>query len=129
MKQTKNKIKHSFSPSPSPLCGGLPLILSYLDININETSSSITNIFTGIFILTLISILCFINVLGYLSVYIIIQAHKDKDYEEKYPKFIKIINYFKKSTILYIIIEALICLLSLMYILFISLIIIHSGIK
>jgi len=32
------------------------------------------NIFVGIFILILISILCFINVVGYLSVYILIQA-------------------------------------------------------
>ena len=117
---TINNIKHSFSPS------GLTLILSYLDINIDKSNSSINNIFIGIFILTLISILCFINVLGYLSVCILIQNCTGQNYEEKYPKFIKIINYFKKGTILYVIIEALICLLSLIFILFISFIIISS---
>lgn len=77
MKQIKNNIKQDFylNFSSSPPKEGtkhsfsLPLILSNLDINIDETNSSMINIFTGIFILTLISILYFINVIGYLTIF------------------------------------------------------------
>jgi hypothetical protein len=38
--------------------------------------------------------------------YFIIQK---KDYETKYPKFKKIINYYKKTSLVYAILEALLC--------------------
>jgi len=84
----------------------LPLILSYLDINIPDNASTLTQWSFSVFLLSLIALICFINVLGFLFVYILIQKG---NYELKYPRFKKIINYYKKSSILYVVIESLIC--------------------
>ena len=65
----------------------LPLILGTLDITIDDNTSAITNIFYAILVLTIIAMLCFINVLGYFSVYLLTNKYS----EEKYPKFKK--NY------------------------------------
>jgi hypothetical protein len=85
-------------------------ILSNLDLNIPNNSSTLVEYSLAIFILGLIALLCFISVLLYLSVYFIIQK---KDYEKKYPKFKFFINYYKNITLFFVIIEALICLTSL----------------
>ena len=65
----------------------MPLILGTLDITIDDNTSAITNIFYAILVLTIIAMLCFINVLGYFSVYLLTNKYS----EEKYPKFKK--NY------------------------------------
>lgn len=101
-----NKTEINYSQSFS-----LPFILSYLDINIPENASTLTNYSFSVFLLSLIALLCFLNVLGFLVAYILIQKG---DYENKYPKFKTIINYFKKTTIFYVIIEGLICLICLL---------------
>lgn len=107
-KNKKNNLTQSFS---------LAFILSYLDINIPDQASSLTHFSFSVFLLTLVALLCFINVLGFLTAYIIIQKG---NYENKYPKFKKIINYYKKSTLFYVIIEVLICLCCLLLLLFFS---------
>jgi hypothetical protein len=104
----KNNYSQSFS---------LAFILSYLDINIPENASTLTKYSFSVFLLSLIAILCFMNVLGFLITYILIQKG---NYENTYPKFKKIINYFKKSTIFYVIIEALICFTCLLMLIIFS---------
>ena len=47
----------------------------------------------GIFILSLVALICFINVLGFIITYFFIQRGNS---ENKYPKLSKIINYYKK---------------------------------
>ena len=61
-------------------------------------------------ILNIVALFCFINVFGYIvSLYIL-----DKyNVEEKYPKLILIINYFKKSSQFTIIVESRIGFLAL----------------
>ena len=86
----------------------LPFILS--NLGLEESGSSNSNINYGVFLLSLIALICFINVLGLLSVHILIQK---KDYETKYPKFKKIINYYKNTSLVYVIIEALLCFICL----------------
>lgn len=66
------------------------------------------------------------NVLGFLIAYILIQKG---DYENKYPKFRKIINYFKKTTILYVTIEVLICLICLLMLIIFSISYVWSSIN
>jgi len=82
----------------------LPFLLSKLGIE--ESASSNLDISYGVFLLSLIGLICFINVLGFMSAHIFIQK---KDYETKYPKFKKIINYYKKSSLVYAFLEALLC--------------------
>jgi hypothetical protein len=70
-----------------------PFLLNKLGIE--ESGSSNLDISYGVFLLSLIALICFINVLGFMSAHIFI---KKKDYETKYPKFkkiiIKIVVYF-----------------------------------
>jgi hypothetical protein len=82
----------------------LPFLLS--NLGIEESGGSNLDISYGVFLLSLIALICFINVLGFMSAHIFIQK---KDYETKYPKIKKIINYYKNSSLLYAILEALLC--------------------
>ena len=101
-------------------------IFSHLNLNIDETASHFTQFSYGVFLLSLVAMFCFINVIGFLITYILIQQG---DYENKYPKFKKIINYFKKSTLLYVAIEALLCLSCLILLVCFSFINVTSGIN
>lgn len=85
-------------------------ILSKLDININDNASTFLNYSYGVFLLSLIALLCFINVLIYLFVYIVIQK---KDYESRYPRFKILINYYKNTNLIVAIIESVLCLICL----------------
>lgn len=61
----------------------LGFILSYLDINIPEKAEPITNFSFGIFLLSLISLLCLINIIAYFTVYVLILQG---NYESKFPR-------------------------------------------
>jgi len=65
----------------------LPFILNILDINLPEGSENLTKYAFGVMTLSLVILLCFINILGYfLSLYIL-----DKyNIENKFPKLNKI---------------------------------------
>ena len=53
----------------------------------------------------LVVLYCFINVFGYLIALYFIQY---KDFEKKYPKLKNILNYYKKSSWFFIILEGVI---------------------
>ena len=110
----KNELKHSFL---------FTAILSKLDINLSDNASTFVNYSYGVFMLSLIALLCFINVLFYLFVYIIIQQ---KDYETKYPRLKRIINYYKNINLLVAIIESVLCLICLLILTLSSLILIFK---
>lgn len=70
------------------------------------------------FILSLIILSCFVNITGYfISIYLITKYKV----EENYPKCTKIIRYFEKSSILFIIIEILLCIFCLILIIILNL--------
>ena len=110
----RKNINHSFS---------LPLILGMLDIDPTQLNTNLSNYAYGVFLLSLVALLCFINVLFYITIHYLIQV---RNYELKYPKLNKIINLYKKVNILYIFIEALICFVCLILIVFFSLICIYT---
>lgn len=76
-----NNLKHSFLFS---------WILTNLDINVSDSATDITQLAYRVFLLSLIAILCFLNILGYLLAYYLVQKG---NYEEKYPKLAGLINY------------------------------------
>ena len=89
----------------------------------NEIPADVEPIITysfNMFILSLITLVCFINIIGYfISIYLI----NKYDVEKRYPKYIKIIRYFEKSQILFVIIEIIeiiICFSCLMAIVIIN---------
>ena len=85
----------------------LPFILSKIDINVADLDTEISKLSYGVFLISLVGLLCFINVFGFMLTYIIIQRG---DYENKYPKLKKIINYYKKTSLVFFVIEGLLCL-------------------
>ena len=101
----------------------LPLILGWLDIDPTQFNTNFSNYAYGVFLLSLIALLCLINVLFYITIHYLIQV---KNYELKYPKLNKIINYYKKFNLLYIFIEALICFVCLTLIVFFSLVCLYT---
>ena len=102
------------------------LILSQLNLNVDDTASNLTQFSYGIFLLSLVALICFINVLGFMITYILIQKG---NYEHKYPKLSKIINYYKKSTLIYVSVEAFLCLVCLLLLVLFSYLLVYSGIK
>jgi hypothetical protein len=117
-------LENNFSKSFS-----LSLILSYLDINIPDNASTLTHWSFSVFLFSLIALICFINVLFFLIVYILIQGKMVENYENKYPKLKKLINFYKKSSILYVIIESLICFSCLLLLIIFSILYVFQGIS
>src|SRR2546429_7916713 len=81
------------------------IILDKLNINDNVLQSSGDNYHynfaLGIFILSLICLLNFINVVGYLSSIYLINKY---DIDTKYPKLKKIIKFYENSSLIFVII-------------------------
>lgn len=94
----------------------LPFILSQLDISVSSTDSSILQLSYAVCLLSLIALYCLFNIIGYMTAYIIVQ---NGNYEEKYPRFKKIISYYKKASLVFIIIDVIFCITCL-FILFLS---------
>ena len=65
-------------------------ILSFFDININSESSMLVHYSYTSIILILIALLCFINIIGYYTTLLLIQ---NNNYEDKYPRLKRLINY------------------------------------
>jgi hypothetical protein len=110
----KNNTRHSFL---------FTWILTNLDINVNSSDSDITQLAYGVFLLSLIAILCFLNIMGYLLAFYLIQK---SDYEIKYPKLAGFINYYKKVNFIFLIIEVLLCLFCLTILVLFSFLIIFK---
>jgi hypothetical protein len=90
----------------------LPFILNILDINIPEGSENLTNYAFGVMIFSLVTLLCFINVLGYfLSFYIL----DNYNIETRFPKLNKIKSYYKNTTLIFIIYESLFGIFCLLF--------------
>lgn len=108
----ESNIKHSF------LFGW---IINNLDINVSNSDPDITQLVYGVFLLSLIAFLCFINILGYLIAYYLLQRG---NYGEKYPKLAGLINYYKKINSVFLVIEVMLCLISLFILVLFSFLII-----
>ena len=104
MKNQNYNIKQSFF---------FTFIMSNLNIDASQLDSSITQFSYAIFTLSLIALLSFINILGYILAYYI---YKQVDYETKYPKLSKWLNRYAKVSLIYFSIDVffgLLCLLML----------------
>lgn len=80
------------------------ILLSYLDLNIPEDAKPISHFSVGILILSLLLLFSFTNVIGYLCSILLLKHYKIGD---KYPKLRKILTYFEKTTIFWIIIDGI----------------------
>ena len=110
---SKNNLKYSFVYTG---------IISNLNLEIND--SSITQFSYGVFILSLIALLSFINIMGYILAYYIF---KQVNYETKYPRLSKFLNRYKKISIIYFTIEVILCLISLSILVLLSFLIVTAS--
>jgi amino acid transporter len=112
----RNLIKNKIELSNTSL---ILVILSKLDINVTDSSSTITYLSYRVFMLSSIALLCFIKIINYLQVYVLIQRGK---YDSKYPKFINYIkNYYKDFSLIIIAILVIICIICLLMLVIFSL--------
>nr|YP_009710688.1 hypothetical protein [Amanita muscaria]QFZ98637.1 hypothetical protein [Amanita muscaria] len=118
----KNLIKNKIKLSNSSL---FLIILSKLDINVTDSSSTITSLSYRVFMLSLIALLCFIIIMNYMLVYVIIQRG---NYESKYPKLINYINYYKNLSLIIIAILVILCIICLLILVIFSLLYVYSTI-
>jgi hypothetical protein len=119
LRKIKNKLNLNYSFS-------LPIILSNLNIEVNNLDSTLSQFSYGVLCLSLIALLCFINIIGYMVSYILIQK---SNFEVKYPKLSKFINSYKQTTLLFLTFEVLMCLTCLLLLVFFSLLFVYSGIS
>lgn len=75
----------------------------------------IVNYSFNIFILSVIILLGFINLIGYFTSIYLINKY---DIENKFPKYKKIIRYYEKSNLYFIFFEILMCFLALINLIF-----------
>ena len=102
----------------------LPFILSKLDMNVGNTDPNIIQFAYAILLLSVIALYCLFNIIGYMTAYIIVQ---NSNYEEKYPRLKNIINYYKKGSLLFIIIDVIFCVTCLVILILSSLTFIYLG--
>ena len=79
--------------------------------NLETGNSSLNQFAFGIFILSITGLLCFLNISFYLISYYLIQKG---NYENKYPRFRKLINYYKNISMFNLTIEIIICFICLL---------------
>jgi hypothetical protein len=103
-----NNIKHSFL---------FTWLLSNLNINVSKSDPDVTQFAYGVFLISLVAILCFINISAYLLAYYLIQKG---NYETKYPKLAGFINYYKKINLIFLLIEIILCFICLIILIFFS---------
>lgn len=104
-----NNVKYLFS---------FPFVLFNLDINVDDSDPIITQFAYGVLLISLVAFFCFTNIAGYVIVVYLIQK---SNYETKYPKFTRLINYYKKVNLIFLSIEIILCFICLILLISFSL--------
>jgi hypothetical protein len=76
-----------------------------IHININQETQPIVTFSIAILVLTIIALLCTLNIFIYLLVLYITDNVKFLEYFKNYKVILKIFYYYKKTRVIYIIIE------------------------
>lgn len=92
-------------------------IIYYFGLKLPDNAAPLVELALNVALICLVVLFCFINVFGYLIALYFVQ---NKDFDNKYPKFKGFVNYFKKSSWLMIIIEALIGFLGLIVLIYLG---------
>ena len=90
-----------------------------LNIDLPEDASHTVKFAFGIFLLSLVCLFNFINIVGYLTSIILINKY---NIEERYPKYSKLIRYFEKSSLFFVVFEGIMFIFFMLSIIVFSLI-------
>lgn len=100
-----------------------PFILNLFGVEIPDTNEPILGFAFSVFTLCLITLISFINILGYFASIYFINKYNVNSIFINYPWIIKILKYYEKSTLFIIIVEIIFILLSLIFLILLSLVI------
>lgn len=96
----------------------IPFIFSSLGSEMPTDAEPLISFSFNMFILSLIILVCFINITGYfISIYLI----NKYNIEERFPKYRKLIRYYENSNIFFVLIEIFLCIFCLIIIITINL--------
>src|SRR5258708_36634541 len=104
----KNNIKYLYS---------FPVILNNFSVSASDSDPVVSQLAYGVFLISLVALFCFINILGYIISYYLFRK---EIYELKYLNLKRVINYFNRKTLAYFIIESFLCLTFLIFLLLFS---------
>ena len=92
----------------------LPFILSKIEwgdhVNVEPVGNSY---FLAVFLLGLVALSCFYNVMAYFFSLYLLQRYNIKEWV-KYPKLQSIVKYYEKSGFIFIVVECIICVVALL---------------
>ena len=98
----------------------LILKLLGLDVVLDDETSPFLVFVSGIFCMSLITLLSFINILIYTVILYITEHKLFLDKINKYPFLVKVIGYYRKTRLSFLIIEVLFFTFSLLAIIYLS---------
>lgn len=97
------------------------LIIYFFGLHLPENATPIVEILFNMAILCLVVTVCFINVIWYLIVLNLLQNKNIQEIENKYFLLKKIINYYKKVSLITIIIESIVGFSTLFFLIYVGL--------
>lgn len=104
----------------------LPFLFSFLKIEIYDSSSRIIQLANGVFLLSIVSFVFLLNVFFYSTVYLLIQQ---SSYETRFPRLLWFMNFYKTTSLLYIVFGAILVFVALLLLIGFSLMAIFSGVN
>lgn len=97
----------------------IPFINSSLGKEISSDADPIITYSFSMFILSLIPLFCFMNILFYVGVIYMINRYKDV--LSKYPRLQKFIKYYENANVFLIVLESITCIVVLSFMVFMNL--------
>jgi len=82
----------------------LKYIIYFFGLELPSNAAPLVEVLFNVAMISLVVLLCFINVFGYLIAFYLLEYYK---IDLKYPKIKGILNYFKKSSWIFLIFEGL----------------------
>jgi hypothetical protein len=118
-----NKLFHTYKYNNDDLSKSFAftILFNWFGVQIPDSSEPILGIAFGVFSLCFIALFSFINILGYFFSIYLINKYDINNKLSSYPWIIKIINYFEKSSIVFIVVEVLFVIFSLVFLIGLSL--------
>ena len=87
-------------------------ILNILGVTIPEGADKFASYAFGVFILSLVALLAFINIMGYFLNLYVLQRY---DITKRFPKLKSVVGFYEKTTFLFVFIEVLFCIGCLLF--------------
>ena len=104
-------------------------LLNYFGISIVEGQELVVNYIMTMASISLLGLLCFINIVIYLLVINYLNKYVDSKFVEKYPKLSWILNKYKKMQLRFIISEFIFLFISLLMLFVSSMLVINQIIS